>query len=83
MKAAKINHTKGLEVAMGMTFVKLNKLRGVSCELAAVSKTAEYTPEMEQRRVAVKAQIEAAHAAMAVYRAEQGIDSRNNPIKKI
>lgn len=82
MKAVKVDHNKGLEAAMGMTFNALNKLRKHGVELNAVKGTRYFTAELAAIKATVDAQIDAAHAAMAAYRAEQNIDSHNKPIIK-
>lgn len=73
MKAAKVNHTKGLEAAMGMSFHKLNKLRAEWTALKKARETA--TPRFAE----VKALVDAAHAAMQQYREEHNIDAFGKP----
>lgn len=72
MKAAKVNHTKGLEAAMGMTFHKLNKLRE---EFVALKKNNGGVTRFAE----VSSQITAAHDSMQKYREEHNIDAFGKP----
>jgi len=78
-KTTKVNHTLGLEAAMGMTFGKLNKLRGHACELKAFQNTRYFKAEHAVILGTLTAQIEAAHEAMAAYREAHNIDAWNRP----